>query len=257
MLKFTVYVEPYAAPKSADASLIAANTLAVLTDPVKLKLIGTILDNLFGHAARASDGSEAPEAGAVSAGAAASPGEHIHRQNVSSGEPVAPAEASTAPAPVAAPQASAAGSLAESREAAMNRHAALLLEGEQSFDVLIRTWTQNYGATEAPQPDRVGSLMGCITGHGPAVGAYIRERGGLAGACIDSIVRQSLVAVEDAVRLGQDVALNMVQVGSAVGVPLDTLLEKSMFRRELHDKPPTPGTLPATEFDRSTLPLPK
>lgn len=236
MLKLTIYIEPHTPAKAASPM---GNALAFLNDPERLKATIAALREAFEGHVPPAPATELPES--------------IYRQNKPSvvAEP-APLPA-TPPAAENAPEAPA----ASANETAMLRYSAMLYEGEQCFDVLIRTWTQNYGADAAPQPDRVGALMGAIHGHGPAFGAYVRERGGLAGACIDSIVRQSLVAVEDAVKLGQDVALNMVQVGSAVGVPLDTLLEKSMFRRELHDAPPAPGTLPAAEFDRSNLPLPR
>ena len=252
MLKLTIYIEPHTPAKAASPM---GNALSFLNDPERLKATIAALREAFEGHVPPAPATELPES--------------IYRQNKPSVVaepaplPATPPAAENAPeAPVASANEAAMLSAneayaASANEAAMLRYSAMLYEGEQCFDVLIRTWTQNYGADAAPQPDRVGALMGAIHGHGPAFGAYVRERGGLAGACIDSIVRQSLVAVEAAVKLGQDVALNMVQVGSAVGVPLDTLLEKSMFRRELHDAPPAPGTLPAAEFDRSTLPLPR
>lgn len=161
------------------------------------------------------------------------------------------------PAPAApVPEAPSPSEMVSDAEAAMLRHASALNEGEGAFDALARVWVSNYGVENAPQPDRQGALMACFSGHGRAASLYIRERGGLAGACIDSIVRQSLAPADEAVQLGKHVALNMVQVGSALGVPLDTLLERSMFSRELTPEPPAPGTLPPEEFDRSKLPLP-
>lgn len=235
MLKLTIYIEPHTPAKAASPM---GNALALLNDPERLKATIAAFREAFEGYAPPAPATELPES--------------IYRQN----KPSVVAEPAPLPATPPAAENAPEAPVASANETAMLRYSAMLYEGEQCFDTLIRTWVQNYGVDTAPQPDRVGSLMGAITGHGPAFGAYVRERGGLAGACIDSIVRQSLVAVEDAVRLGQDVALNMVQVGSGVGVPMDTLLEKSMFRRELHDEPPAPGTLPATEFDRSTLPLP-
>lgn len=166
-----------------------------------------------------------------------------------------PADVSSSPAP-AAPEAPSPSAMASDTEAAMLKHAALLHEGEGSFDALTRTWVSNYGVENAPQPDRQGALMACFSGHGRAASLYIRERGGLAGACIDAIVRQGLTPADEAVQLGKHVALNMVQVGSALGVPLDTFLERSMFSRELTPEMPEPGMLPPVEFDRSHLPLP-
>lgn len=220
---YTCVDEGGSAPTLADAVSAADNSLR----SQGYTLLGGLLDTFF-HAPPLDDGIAAM--------------------------PTAPPAPSPLPTAPASPPPAVA--VVEDVEAAMLKHAAMLHEGEGAFDALTRTWVQNFGVEQAPQPDRTSALMACFTGHGRAASIYIRERGGLAGACIDSIVRQSLVPPDEAVALGQVISLNMVQVGSAIGVPLDTLLEKSMFRRDLHKDTPPPGTLPPGEFDRSHLDLP-
>jgi len=108
-------------------------------------------------------------------------------------------------------------------------------DGTRAWAPVVRLWAQNYGVEDAPQPDRAGALMAVMNGHGRAATAYIRERGGLAGACIDTLAREGIVAPGDAVTLGKRIALNMMQVGTAIGLPIDHLIERSLLNREEPD----------------------
>ncbi len=107
-------------------------------------------------------------------------------------------------------------------------HDRLLEEGTGAWDQLMSTWTRNF-ESDGPQPDRAAALMNVASLYGRVSEVYIRERGGLVGACCDSIVRQNLVAPDEAMILAKKVALNIVQVGSALALSFDRLLEKSMF----------------------------
>lgn len=117
-------------------------------------------------------------------------------------------------------------------------HAAIeaqIEDGTRAWAPVVRLWAQNYSVEDAPQPDRAGALMAVMNGHGRAATAYIRERGGLAGACIDTLAREGIVAPGDAVTLGKRIALNMMQVGTAIGLPIDHLIERSLLNREEPD----------------------
>lgn len=126
-----------------------------------------------------------------------------------------------------------------------------IAEGAQAWGPLMRTWAQNFEVPDAPQPDRAGALMAAFTGYPNAIGAYIRERGGLAGACIDTLARESIVAPVDAESVGKRIALNMVQVGSAIGLPTDGLIERSLVRRDDPDTLPLHGGPLADTVDMS------
>lgn len=131
-----------------------------------------------------------------------------------------------------------------------------LYEGAEAFGKLVATWLQNFAVEGAPQPDRISALMGAFTFHGRVVGAYIRERGGLVGACVDSIVQRNLAHPEAAVLLGKKIALNMVQIGSTMAVPLDELLERSMYqvpRGENGFPVPLDNEMPKPGIARDTL----
>lgn len=152
--------------------------------------------------------------------------------------PTAPAPVQVAPQPVAAPvvqpravqpagtpQADPLAAL----EAEANARAAQITEGAGAFGALMRTWVQNFDVEGAPQPDRADAIMGAIAGYGPAVAAYVRERGGLAGAVLDTMLRDRLVPPEGAVALSKKIAVNMVNIGSALRIPMDRLLERSLL----------------------------
>jgi hypothetical protein len=114
-------------------------------------------------------------------------------------------------------------------EARAQVRAAQVAEGAGAFGALVRTWVQNFDVEGAPQPDRADALMGAIAGYGPAVAAYVRERGGLAGAVLDTLLRERLSPPDGAVALSKKAALNMVNVGSALRIPMDRLLERSLL----------------------------
>jgi hypothetical protein len=116
-------------------------------------------------------------------------------------------------------------------------------DGTRAWAPVVRTWAQNFEVEDAPQPDRAGSLMAVFNGHGRSATAYIRERGGLAGACIDTLARENIVAPDAAESIGKRIALNMVQVGTAIGLPIDHLIERSLLRRENPDTLPLHGGL--------------
>lgn len=101
--------------------------------------------------------------------------------------------------------------------------------GQDAFISFVRVWIQNFGVEGAPQPDRAAAMMGVANGYGKAVTRYVRERGGLAGAVLDALVLANLCAPEDAALLARKVALNMVQVGSALALPMDRLIERSLL----------------------------
>jgi hypothetical protein len=142
----------------------------------------------------------------------------------------------------------------------------LLEEGREAFGRLVSIWARHFGVEGAEQPDRKAALMSCFSGYGKAVGRYIRERGGLAGACIDVCAKLNLTAADKANALGKQIAMNMVQVGTAdLGLEIDKLLERSMFVRVEEgqmpawlDEPPIAGVADQTvNFDRSALPVPE
>lgn len=156
---------------------------------------------------------------------------------------------------------------------------ALVREGTEAFDVLMRTWLQNFeapvwlegetgldgkvvstttverstnnvGEAKTPQPDRRNAIMGLFAGYDRAASAYIRSRGGLAGACIDSIVRQSLVPPEEGVPLGKRVAMNMVNIATTAAIPLDKLLEKNLLMNiDTDPNAPPKGPIAADVID--------
>jgi hypothetical protein len=119
---------------------------------------------------------------------------------------------------------------------------ALVEAGMGALSALCRQWVVNMDVPDAVQPDRQSLLMGAFAGYGKAISAYVRERGGLAGACIDAIVRTGLRAPDDAALLGKRVALAMVQVGSALALPLDMLLERSLLLARHEDLATAPLT---------------
>jgi len=122
-------------------------------------------------------------------------------------------------------------------------------EGMERIDNLVRSWLQNFGVDDAPQPDRVERLIATFAGFGSGkVWTYLEARGGLTRAVYDAIVRHSLVAETNGrseteiaasgessmvgssgatrLRVAKRVALNMVQVGTAArGFPLDQWIE--------------------------------
>lgn len=120
---------------------------------------------------------------------------------------------------------------------------AMIEDGTRAWSPVVRTWAQNFEVEGAPQPDRAGSLMAVFNGHGRSATAYIRERGGLAGACIDTLARENLVTPDQAESIGKRIALNMVQVGTAIGLPIDHLIERSLLRRDDPDTLPLSGGL--------------
>ena len=120
-------------------------------------------------------------------------------------------------------------------------HDRRIKDGAGAWGSLMWTWAQNFGVDDAPQPDRAGALMAVFAGYPLSVGAYIRERGGLAGACIDTLAREGIVTPDAAASLGKVIALNIVQVGSAIGIPTDGLIERSLVRRADPDTLPLHG----------------
>jgi hypothetical protein len=125
-------------------------------------------------------------------------------------------------------------------------------EGARAFGELVRIWSQNFGVEGAEQPDRGAALMGCVNGYGRQITAYIRERGGLAGAIIDCLLRMNLCAPENANRFGKTIAYNMVQVGSVLTVPFEGLLERSLVTRDMPDDTPPRGGISGDQIDSIT-----
>jgi hypothetical protein len=145
------------------------------------------------------------------------------------------------PAPVADPDDALAAAYARANadadaaareaDAAEDAHDRRIKDGAAAWAPLMRTWAQNFEVDDAPQPDRAGALMAVFVGYPRSVEAYIRERGGLAGACIDTLAREGVVTPDAAESIGKRIALNIVQVGSAIGLPTDGLIERSLMRR--------------------------
>jgi hypothetical protein len=130
---------------------------------------------------------------------------------------------------------------ARKADAAEAEHDRRIKDGASAWAPLMRTWAQNFEVGDAPQPDRAGALMAVFVGYPISVGAYIRERGGLAGACIDTLAREGIVTPDAAESIGKRIALNIVQVGSAIGLPTDGLIERSLVRRADPDTLPLHG----------------
>lgn len=126
-------------------------------------------------------------------------------------------------------------------DAAEAEHDRRIKDGASAWAPLMRTWAQNFEVEDAPQPDRAGALMAVFVGYPRSVEAYIRERGGLAGACIDTLAREGIVTPDAAESIGKRIALNIVQVGSAIGLPTDGLIERSLMRRADPDTLPLHG----------------
>jgi hypothetical protein len=152
--------------------------------------------------------------------------------------PVRPSAVNPAPAPVAP-----AAPVEDAADAAELAHLKLIEEGTRAWVSVVRTWASNFEVEDAPQPDRASALMAVFSGYPRAVNAYIRERGGLAGACIDTLARENITAPDAAEKIGRRMALNMVQVGTAIGLPVDHLIEKSLLRRDDPDTIPLHGGL--------------
>lgn len=125
----------------------------------------------------------------------------------------------------------------KAEETAATAQDALVTTGRQAFSRLVSAWCQNFGAVEAPQPDRMSLLVACFSGYRVASVAYIRGLGGLATACIDSLLLLGTVQPEDANLLGRKIALNMVQVGGVVGLRLDQLLEFGFYQAAANPYP--------------------
>lgn len=130
---------------------------------------------------------------------------------------------------------------ARKADVAEAEHDRRIKDGAGAWGPLMRTWAQNFEVEDAPQPDRAGALMAVFVGYPLSVGAYIRERGGLAGACIDTLAREGIVTPDAAESIGKRIALNIVQVGSAIGLPTDGLIERSLVRRADPDTLPLHG----------------
>lgn len=132
----------------------------------------------------------------------------------------------------------------------------LIAEGAAAWHTLLSTWIQNWGVDGAPQPDRTEALMTAFGAYSKEVSAYVRERGGLGGACIDTLVNARMVPPDEAVQTGKRLALNLVQVGTALGIPLDKLVEASLITEtgKLSATPPTPGMVQDLLDDRNRPP---
>lgn len=131
----------------------------------------------------------------------------------------------------------------------LEKRLADIVQGRDVFGQLVRDWCNNFEVDGAPQPDRVGRLLSVFTGYGRVTSGYIREKGGLASAVIDALLGQNLCGADVAVALGKRIAGNMAQVATVMSIPLDGLMEKSLFTtREAatDDSWPTGGLLNAS-----------
>jgi hypothetical protein len=158
-------------------------------------------------------------------------------------EPPSEPPPAPAPAPASAPAARPVHPFADPEEAHIPQD---VLEGIYAFEALMRTWVVNFEVEDAPQPDRYSAFLACFTGYSAQVNAYIRSRGGLGGACIDTLARTGIVAPEDAERIGKRIALNLVPIGTAMGIPLDGMLERSLWTRDADNAPVKGGPLKDT-----------
>ena len=105
-----------------------------------------------------------------------------------------------------------------------------LAVGRDRWGSLIATWVINFDAL-GEQPDRMSMLMAVAAGaQSKAVVLYIRSRGGLAGATLDSLLTMGFGA-DTSPMLAKKIALNIVQIGTVAGLPVDKLLERSLYCR--------------------------
>lgn len=146
---------------------------------------------------------------------------------------------------------------AESASAAAEREAEVAGIGADVLGQLVRDWCHNFEVEGAPQPPRDERLMAAFAGYGKAIRSFAREKGGLCNAIIDCLLRSSIAQPDEAVRLGKRIGLNMMQVGSALGMPIDGLIERSMFHSkedQLSDKPPFGGMVADVVSEEATSP---
>jgi len=54
------------------------------------------------------------------------------------------------------------------------------------------------------------------------------------------------VSPEDAERIGKRIAVNLVPIGTAMGIPLDGMLERSLYTRDVDSAPVKGGPLKDT-----------
>jgi hypothetical protein len=131
-------------------------------------------------------------------------------------------------------------------------------QGRDVFHKLVASWCSNFEVKDAPQPDRTSLLLAAFTGYGRVTSLYIREKGGLASAVIDGLLGQNLVASDEAVKLGKRIAGNMVQVATVMSIPLDGMMEKSLYSTPTaatDDTWPTGGLLADTvPMERPPMP---
>ena len=63
---------------------------------------------------------------------------------------------------------------------------------------------------------------------------------------MDTLARTGIVAPEDADKIGKRIAVNLVPIGTSMGIPLDGLLERSLYTRDLDNAPIKGGPLKDT-----------
>lgn len=144
------------------------------------------------------------------------------------------------------------------------QRAKLVGEGAAIFHELVTLWVVNFGVPDAPQPARAEKLMATFTRHGRAASAFIHEQNGLCRAVIAVLLESGLAQPETAVSYGKRIAGNMVQVGTALALPIDEFLERSLFEFRAPDDAvlhhgndeswPSGGPIRAvTSFDRPSI----
>ena len=131
-------------------------------------------------------------------------------------------------------------------------HDEAVATGRGALTRLVMLWSQNFGVLDAPQPDRPSLLTACFTGYRHQTIYHVKVLGGLATACIDALLNGGAVTPEHANLLGRKIALNMVQVGSLCGVPLDRLMERSFYNPDI----PVPDGWTDAQRDATLLATP-
>jgi hypothetical protein len=100
--------------------------------------------------------------------------------------------------------------------------------GRLKFAELVRTWTLNFNVEGAVQPARGDKLMATFSGMGSGnVIKHIKACGGLTTAVMDVLVENHEPDV--ALSLAKDIALNMVQCGSVMAIPIQRWIEANVY----------------------------
>lgn len=97
-----------------------------------------------------------------------------------------------------------------------------LEQGREAFNTLIASWYVNWHNTdnpEIPQPDRAGLFVAADTVYGLSMRAWVRERGGLIGAIVNTFLERNLIDPQDPrlYEVCHEIAARLVQTSAALG----------------------------------------